>query len=203
MRNSQAVKILGKDFISPQEIEAAFEMKYTAEQLAMLEATVPGDEVLKWMVANEFMLVAGPPTAMSLLDICVKRPELFYANGNDAWYNASEQKFVRNDKIGTAWLGLRKTIVPRSTSKMWNEQKALLSKKERVPNAAEVTWGVIAYKLARDEFLLPSIYARTNSVSVDDSHVSVGYFSVACLSVVSYWSNPILVTVGLAAALKL
>ena len=80
----------------------------SVEQLAMLEQTMPTEEVLRWMVTNEYMLVqttgdnvpAGYPR---------EKLELFYSKGNDVWCNAEEQKFSRDDKVGTGWLGLRKT----------------------------------------------------------------------------------------------
>ena len=197
-------EILSRDFINAAEIEVAFGMKYEAEQLAMLEDSMPSEEVLRWMAANEYMLVAGPSSEMSLLDIRAKKLELFYSKVNDVWYNAEEQKFSRDDKVGTGWLGLRKTVALNSANKTWEEQCKLLTAEERVPNAAEVTWGLIAYKAVRNEFLLPAMYARTNSVSAHGTHVDVGYFDVAGLCVNFCWDGSRGDKgLGLAAALKL
>ncbi|MFH0814503.1 MAG: hypothetical protein V1902_00195 [Candidatus Falkowbacteria bacterium] len=194
-----ASEILGKDFINAAEIEAAFRMKYEAEQLAMLEDSMPSEEVLRWMAANEYMLVAKPPTEMSLLDVRAEKRELFYSKTDDGWYCKQEQTFARDDKTSAGWLALRKTIVPNSQSKTWEEQQKLLTKDERVPNAAEVAWGVIAYKAVRNVFLLPTMYARTSSVSALGFHVDVGGFVVAGLDV-CVWFDCYVGRLGLAGA---
>ncbi|MFH0814610.1 MAG: hypothetical protein V1902_00745 [Candidatus Falkowbacteria bacterium] len=197
-----AAEILGKNFINAAEIETAFGMKYTAEQLAILAATMPPEKVLREMAANEYMLVAGPPQAMSMLDVRAKKPELFYSKADDGWYCKQEQTFARDDKVGEGWLALRKKVVPNSTDKTWGEQQKLLSAEERVPNAAEVAWGVIAYKAVRDEFLLPTMYARTSSVSALGVHVLIGYFDAAGLHVYYYWYDDRDDGLGLAGARK-
>ncbi|MFH0814554.1 MAG: hypothetical protein V1902_00455 [Candidatus Falkowbacteria bacterium] len=196
----RAVTILGQDFISPMDIFLGMGMTYGTDQVAMLAEMMPTEEVLKWLAANEYMLVAGPPTAMSLLDIRAKKSELFYSKTDDAWYCQQEQKFVRDDKVGEGWLALRKTVVPRSANKTWEEQQKLLFAEERVPNAAEVAWGVITYKAVRNEFLLPLIYARTSSVSADGRRVSVGDFAAAGLHVAGYWGDLHSADLGLAGA---
>ncbi len=168
-------EILGNDFISPEEIVTARGLTYSAEQLAELESTLPDRETLEWLRRNDFMLVAGSPREMSLLDIRELERRYFYSR-EGGWYNNESEKFARNDKVTCRWLMLRKGIVPNSTSKTWDEQEKLLSDLEAVPNAAEQVWGMTVYKAVRGVYLLGSVYARTSSVDSDGNRVDVGDF---------------------------
>ncbi|MFA6284953.1 MAG: hypothetical protein WC643_00265 [Parcubacteria group bacterium] len=167
--------ILGKDFITPEEIAAARGLTYSEEQLRHFADTLPSEEVLQWLRDNGCMLVAGPPSPMSLLEVRSLKKKLFYSE-TGGWYADESQKFSREDKVGSEWLMLRKTPVANSTSKMWSEQQELISEVEYVPNVAEATWGLTTYKEVRGEYLLPSIYVRTSSVDRGGDRVGVGSF---------------------------
>jgi len=180
-------EILGDDFISPEEIAAARGLTYTDDQIAELESTLPDRETLEWLRRNDFMLVAGSPRDMSLLDIReLERSYLYSKEGG--WYNNESEKFARNDKVTCRWLMLRKGIVPNSTSKTWGEQEKLLSDLEVVPNAAEQVWGMTVYKAVRGVYLLGGLYARTSSVDSSGYRVIVGVFDDYGLDV-NYWSD--------------
>ena len=182
-----AREILGDDFISPEEIATARGLTYTTEQLAMFGTTLPSKEVLEWCRDNDFMLVAGSPRDMSLLDIReLERNYLYYNEG--AWYAESEEVFARNEKVTCRWLVLRKTPVPNSTRKTWSVQKKLLSDLEVVPNAAQMVWGLTTYKAVRNVCLLPSDYVRTSSVDSGGNNVHVGFFVGGGL-LVDGWSD--------------
>jgi len=180
-------EILGDDFISPEEIAAARGLTYTDDQIAELESTLPDRETLEWLRRNDFMLVAGSPREMSLLDIRELERSYFYSK-EGSWYNNESEKFARNDKVTCRWLMLRKGIVPNSTSKTWSEQEKLLSDLEVVPNAAEMIWGMTVYKVVRGVYLFGNVYARTSSVDSFGARVGVGVF-VGDGLVVSYWND--------------
>jgi len=205
--NYELVKsILGKDFISPEEIATARGVTYTDEQLAMFSETIPAQEVLEWCRDNDMMLVAGPPTAMSLLDIRALTPDYFYSKGPErddpGWYDEAREKFARNDKVERLWIAFLKDPLPNSFSKNWSEQEVLVAKPMTVSNAAEVAWCVTTYKAVRGAYLLPNVYVRTSSIDPGGLRVSVGDFDAEGLFVRSDWDNYRNGSLGLASARK-
>src|ERR1700722_9002644 len=89
--------ILGKDFISPEEVAQSRKITYTDEQLATFGETLPAQDVLEWCRDNGTMLSAGPPKAMSLLDVRALHAPYFYSK-EGGWYAESKQTFSRDDK---------------------------------------------------------------------------------------------------------
>jgi len=182
-----AQTILGKDFITPEEVSKSRGLTYSEDQLAKFGDTLPSQEVLVWCRDNGYMVVAGPNKPMSLLEVREMKSGYFYSKSG-GWY--SDQKFARNDKADTRWIVVRKEPVPDSTSKTWSEQQALLSDVEVTPNTAEVVWAITTYKAVRDIYLLPNIYVRTSSVVSGGARVSVGLFVDEGLDVF-YWDGDI------------
>lgn len=184
-KSKRASNILGDAFISPQDVASARGLTYSDEQLQQLAATLPSDlRVLKQLRSDGYMLVAGPPNEMSLLDVRDLNPQLFYSkSGSCSEYS---EKFARKDKVGSGWLALRKAPVPDSTLHTWSEQLELVKDTERVPNAAEQTYGMTTYFEVRGIRLFPNRYVRTSSVSSRDGLVYVGRFGVRGLSVVGW-----------------
>ena len=195
-----ARKILGKDFISPEEIMKSRKgITYTEKQLAKFGETVPAQEILEWCRDNNFMLVAGPNRPTSLLEIRTMKNGYFYFK-EGGWY--ADQKFAQGDKVETKWYMIRKEIVPESTSKNWSEQQALISDVETVPNSAEFTWAITTYKAVRGVYLFGGIYARTSSLDSDGILVRVGLFDDKGLIVVNRWGGNRNSILGLSVARK-
>lgn len=166
--------ILGNDFVSPEDVmNSCKEVTYTDEKLAHFHETIPEKKILEWCRDNNYMIVAGPNKQMSLLDIRNIKNDYFIL---DEVY--ANQKFAKSDKAETKWYKVRKSIVPRSTYKGWDEQCALISDKELfVPNSAELTWAIIIYKKVRGICLFGKVYARTSSfIDFYKIHVGVGEF---------------------------
>lgn len=198
--------ILGPDFLSPEEVATARGVVYTDEQLAKFGETLPAADVLQWCRDNGMMLVAGPPAAMSLLDIRALNVDYFYTKGpaknNAGWYDDEKQKFSRVDKAEPVWIALRKEAIPGSFSKNWSEQSALVTAPMTVPNAAEAVWCLTTYKAVRNVFLLPSLYVRTSSLDSGGCRVFVGFFNAVGLRVNGYWDDLRFGLLGVAGARK-
>lgn len=196
-----AHEILGNDFISPEEIADARNLAYSDEQLRQYHATLPSEEMMTWCREHDAMLIAGPSTPLSLLQIRDLRPEYFYSKSG-GWYAERSQRFSREQKVESKWYAVRKGIVPNSTSRTWNEQQPLLSEVEYVPNDAELEWAITTYKAVRGVNLLPNVYARTASVDSDGVHVDVGSFGAKGLSVSRSWGDGRDSYLGVASARK-
>lgn len=194
--------ILGKDFISPEEIAKSRKgVVYTDEQLAHFGDTLPAQDVLEWCRDNGMMLVAGPPKAMSLLDVRDLKPDYYYSK-KDGWYAEDHQTFSRNDKTEPVWIALRKEPIAGSLGKNWSEQSDLISDPMSVPNAAEAVWGLTTYKAVSGVYLLPNLYVRTSSLDSDGFRVNVGFFVAKGLDVDDYWGDDLNGILGLSGGRK-
>jgi len=197
-------KILGKDFLPPEEVTKARGFYYLKTQLAKFKKSLPSKEVLEWLKANDYMLVAGPPYTLSLLSMQRRDDTLFYHDSEEGWYANYKERFFYADTISPGWLALRKSSVPGSTEKTWGEQQASLSDNERVPNAAEVAWGLTTYQKVRDTYLMSgNVLVRTSSVSSRGVQVYVGGFASHKLDINDWKGEAPNSHLGVAAALKL
>ncbi len=182
-----AQSILGADFITPEEVTSARgAIVYTGEETHKLAESLPPQDVLKWCKENGYAVMPAPPTAMSTLDVREIQSAHFYSK-TGGWY--ADQKFAREDKTSFGWLLIKKTPVPNSTSKNWNEQNKLLSALEKVPNAAEMSWFITTYFEVRGIRLFEGVYVRTSSLDSDGRRVRVGYFDSGGLRVDYYWGD--------------
>jgi len=190
--------ILGKDFISPEKImNLCRSITYTSKQLAKFRKTIPLQEILEWCRDNSCMLVAGPNRPMSLFDICAIKKNCFYS-GTGRWY--FNQKFFQEDKVETRWYIICKSSAPESIYKNWEEQEVLISNIETVPNAAEFTWAIIAYKAVRGVYLFSEISVRTLSLDLYGNHISIGKFSSKGLLITNNWNTECSPFLGLSVA---
>lgn len=179
--------ILGDDCITPEEVATAYGVSYTDEQLEHFADTLPDTQTILWLRANGYMLIAGPPTELNLLQVRELENQLFYSK-TEGWYAKDNQKFAKSDVVSACeWLAIRKEEVPNSFSKTWNEQQDLITEVEHIPNAPEVSYAVTAYYKVRGIYLLRGKYVRTSSVSADGGHVHVGCFDEDGLSVYYCW----------------
>jgi hypothetical protein len=170
-----AREILGLDFLSPEEVATARGLTYSDEQIAEFKRTLPNKETLEWLRRNNYMLVAGSPREMSLLDVRELERSYFYSK-EGGWYVDQTEAFARNEKVACRWYSIRKGVVPSSTSKTWGEQQNLLSDLETAPMVVELVWALTCYKAVWGLYLLGGVYARTSSVDSIGDHVDVGVF---------------------------
>ena len=193
--------ILGKDFISPEEIAKSRGLVYTDEQIARFGETLPSQEALEWCRDKRAVLMAGPPRGMSTLDIRALHNAYFYSK-ESGWYANEEQKFARNDKAEPVWIAFLKEPIEGSFSRDWSEQKALVAEPMIVPNAAEELWCLTTYKAVRGIHLLPNCYVRVSSVGSDGDRVRVGHFDGAGIGVYSGWDDDRRSDLGVSAVRK-
>ena len=196
-----AKQILGDDFITPEEIAKARGVVYSSEHIESLANSIPPEDTLRWCRDNGYAIMTAPPTAMSLLDVRSFQNAHFYSK-EGGWYEKDAEKFSRDDKTTFGWLTIRKDIVPKSTSKNWNEQQKLISGVERVPNAAEMSWFITTYFEVRGVRLFERIYVRTSSLDSVGDRVYVGYSVAKGLGVYYYWDGSRHDRLGLSSARK-
>ena len=153
---------------------------YTDEQIAVLAETIPSVEMLEWCKENGYAVMPTAPTEMSLLGVR-EFESAHFCTKSGGWY--ADQRFASADRTSFGWLSIRKTPVPDSTSKNWNEQKGLLSGFETVPNVAEVSWFITTYFNVRGIRLFERTYVRTSSLDSDGFRVGVGCFGAGGLLV--------------------
>lgn len=202
-----ARSILGEDFISADEIAASRGLSYTEGQFIELSKNLPDQAILEQLRDSGMMLVAGPPTKMSLADVRDVRPEFLFSKGPDqddsGWYDEPSEKFAKADKVeALAWIAVRKMAVEDSFSMNWQEQQALVQEPMVIPNAAEAVWALTTYKAVRDVYLLNDRYVRTSSVDSDGERVYVGGFGAAGLGVYVSWGDGRYAGLGVSVARK-
>lgn len=175
--DEKIARAIGITTFGVQEAIQHFGVKPTKSQLAML-SVIPFSEQELREAKDTHILVAVLP--LSILDIKGKVDRSLFWSKEDAWYHS--EKFAK-DKGQAGWHLVRKTIVPNSTSKNWNEQQALLAENEETPTARIMVYTIIGHYLNTGERLFEKIYARCSDFSSDDYRVSVGDFGSSGLFV--------------------
>lgn len=191
-----AHEIMGKNFFGIEEAIRHFGVKPTRAQLSAL-AEIPFTEAELRECKDTHILVVVFP--MSIIEIRGKvERKLFYSH-EDAWYN--KEAFAK-DYGEAAWHLVRKTPVPNSTGKTWNEQQALLSDKEETPKARVMVYTIIGHFLATGERLFEHVYVRCSDVDSLGNRVYVGLFFSSGLYVDSFWVDSRIDFIGMASARK-
>lgn len=169
--------ILGDDYITPEEVATVYGVSYTDEQLEHFVDTLPDTQTILWLGANGYMLIAGLPMEVNLLQVRELDNKVFYSK-TEGWFYAKDKEVAQTDLVKAGeWLAIRKEEVPDSFDMTWKEQQDLITEVEYVPNAPEVSYAVTAYFKVRGIYLLRGkMYVRTSSVDADGDHVGVGGF---------------------------
>ena len=179
----RARKIMGANFFGVEEAIKYLGVNPTRQQTATL-AEIPFSEEALTASKDTHILIAVFP--LSTLEIRGKAPQnqrLFY---DQSWYN--KESFAK-ERGEVSWHLIRRTPVPNSTSKTWDEQQALLSKDEETPTARIMTYMIIGHFLATGVRLFENIYVRSSDVASDGYRVGVGGFDAGGLRVGSYWGD--------------
>lgn len=165
---SLAVRILGDDFIPPELIAETRGFSYDESLLGKFRENVPSEATLNWCHRCGFILVAGPPTPMSILEVRRINPLKFHC-GTGGWYDKKVQNFSTTDRVGTTWLALRKEPVLDSEDKTWSDQVKIVRTPIFIPNIAETMWGLLLYDVIRSIRL--DMFTRTSSIDNNSNHV--------------------------------
>lgn len=191
-----AQAILGNDFITPEKMMSLDKrIVFSKKQLSLLRETVPAQELLEWGRDNNFFLVAGPGSPLSLNGVYNLMKDYFLSEED----NFGLQELLQNDLIRTRWYMIRKDIVPESTYKNWKEQQSLLPVGETTPSAPELIWAIIIYKIVNKICLFHDVYVRTSSLNLDGQNVDIS-FAEGSLIVNTLWINPRNNSLGLASS---
>ena len=163
---------IGFDFISPAELnDTGIGSAYTRRYLEVLNSTFPDEHIVEQCAQEGFCLLPQPPDRISLLEIRRLLSKQFPYPHEAPWYEKEE--FAHSQRTGEYWLAIKKTIIPHSNRRTWQEQQDMLLANERVPNIAEMAWFILIYGLTRNVHLYQRIAARTISSHLS-GHVCVG-----------------------------
>jgi hypothetical protein len=197
LRPDRASTIMGKNFFGIEEATKHFSVSPTRDQIAAL-SEIPFSETVVNYCKETHILVALFP--ISILDIFGKLQGkngiLFYQQD---WY--VKQPFAK-DKGEIGWQLIRKTQVPSSSSKNWNEQRSLLGRDDKTPTAQVLVYGIIGHYLHVGERLFRTHYVRTLSLGTETDRVLVGRFNVRGLRIYDYWDGYRYSDVGISCARK-
>ena len=163
---NRAREIIGRNMFGIEEAIKHFGVNPSKQQLAVL-SEIPFTEGTLEECKNTHVLVAVFP--MSILDIRGKAKLFYY----QSWYN--KESFAK-DKGDVSWQLVRKTPVPNSTSKTWQEQQALLSTNEETPTARVMVYTIIGHFLATGERLFEHVYVSCSDIVSFGDLVGVGFF---------------------------
>jgi len=189
-------RAIGIPVFGIEEAVQHFGVKPTRAQLSAL-AEIPFTEAELRECKDTHILVAVFP--MSIIEIRGKIPRdqrLFY---NQDWYN--KESFAK-DRGEAAWHLVHKTPVANSTSKIWDEQQALLAKNEETPTARVMVYTIIGHFLVTNERLFENVYVRCSDVDSRGNRVYVGDFDSDGLLVHAYWGGGRSDFLGVASARK-
>jgi hypothetical protein len=187
---SDAKRILGVDFISPNEIASeCTSIVYTDKQLECFYETLPSIRVLTELKCNGMVLCAGPSKVKSLIGMYTLFKK-YIPHEIAEWFLNRTQTFARTDKATPVWIAISKTPLPKSPNSNRGEQYQLISDQTFVPNVAEIVWCLMVYKITRETYLLPHLIIRSSSMDSDEiNNVTVGPFNEKGLQIGTVWSG--------------
>lgn len=189
----RAREIMGTNMLGIEEAIRHFGVNPTRRQYAAL-SVLPCTESELEECRNSHVLVAP---MLSILKVREKLQGKGLLYPQD-WYD--NQPFASECEI--CWQLVRKTEVPSSTSKNWQEQQALLGKNDETPTAKVMVYTIIGHHLNTGEQLFEKLYVRTSSVYSDGNRVYVGDFDAKGLLVHGHWDDFCHDYLGVSAARK-
>jgi len=160
-----AKEIMGRNAISLEEVEKAFQFTYTEFQRGQL-ALIPWSAETLRACANTHVLFPGQQLS---IDEMIKRQPVV-----NIWEGHSQRSFVTEEKVSLRWYLVRKGAVPNSISKRFNDQMAMLLPQEEVPRACELMYGLALVKLPMNGgSIFKGGSVRCNSMSIKDFRVAI------------------------------
>lgn len=169
--------VLGEEFITPKEIAKASNLQYSDEKIEFFDQNLPSTDAVRWCKENNFLIIAGPPTPLSLLEVSALPYPLGFRGGLPT---EKEGAFIRNEKVLTRWHALRKPVCHP-----YGNVTETLSPVECVPTCVEVAWCITVYKAVRETILLSHEYARTVSTSSKGLIAQFGLYAAGGYAVIT------------------
>ena len=160
---------MGKNFLGLDEASQYFKVQMTQESIEALKE-IPFSEDVLMSCKDTHLLVADLGISLiDMLDILNKaetEQQKLLCQGSP-WSKAGpwiqSEDFARlPDK--PQWRLLRKTAVPNSLGKNWDEQQALLAKDEEVPTGRQIGYAVTLNCLVSHERLFKDVWLNTCDV---------------------------------------
>ena len=168
----RARELMGNNFFGIGRAIIYFKVHPTDKQRAAL-AEVPFSEATLRQCRPTHILVAVFP--LSILEIRGRvDPYPAYDYEMASWCN--EQEFMQSPGEEASWQLVRKTPVPKSLYKEWDEQEDLIGRHCKVPTAQVMIYAIVGHWLATGECLFGTTYVRTSSFCSDGRRVVVGHF---------------------------
>ena len=161
--------VMGRNFISCEEVEKHSGVKFSDDDLSVLFEGIPSTPKVLKECKDTHILVPMP--ALSIMEIRALVPAGTFWDSN--WYN--DEAFANGEKCRPGWHLIRKTAVPDSTGKCYDEQVALLGSEEEVPPACELVYAAVISKLVRDDKLFSRGWVRSSSLSSAGCRVHVSF----------------------------
>ncbi len=189
-----AAEIMGRNYHGPDQVAKHFGVRYRDAELAQL-AEVPFSEDELRACKDTHILVAGYP--LTGLEIRKRMKKNAYKQD---WYE--NQDFARKTKVRLRWLLLRKTDVPNSRSKTYDEQLALLGPDEEFSIFCEVLFGMNLHFAETGERMHETYYVRCQDVTSDGNRVYVGRFGQSGWDVHGDWDVNRVSYIGLSSSRK-
>jgi hypothetical protein len=160
---------MGKNFFGIIDACAHFSVIPAKQQVAFYNSKVPFTESILEVCKDTHILIAI--FSLSALDIREQSPNLFY---EQSW--STHQVFEKNKgKLG--WQLIRKTPVPDSFKKNWDEQQVLLHEDETTPSAQVMVYTLIGHWKKTSERLFKKVFVRCSDLDSGGDRVHVGDYS--------------------------
>lgn len=191
-----AREIMGKNFFGIEEAQKHFGVTLSKRQLAYMAAIPFSAEVLT-ECKDTHILVAYVP--ISIVDVRTKTASMKLPAKHRMFYQQDWCDKDKFDKAGVLeWHLIRKTSVPDSKSKTWQEQRNLFdSKIDEIPEANLLVYTIIGYFLNTGERLFEKERVRTRTLGLGGGHVSIGDFGPEGLFINNCWDDDSSNSVGL------
>ena len=204
-----AREIMGeRNVFSSEDAEHYWGITLSSEERNAL-LTIPFSKAELEECKDTHILTAVLP--LSILQMDERNKELIKEGklppGTELLYDASKSSWYHNEPFakerGTAhWALIRKTIVPDSTSKTYEEQLGLLAGEEDVPSTQALIYAILSHFLETGERLFPSFSVHTHNLALRRLPVYVGHFPAGGLFVYDYADSARYGDMGLASARK-
>lgn len=167
-----ARSILAGDFLSPEDIQHKLDVRYSGDDIALLEKGLPNEYKLKQSRDQGVMLIAGPSKPMTLANICSLAVNSF--GGKEYLWPICHRDPFGTDQVQPGWMLLRKEPFAESERKTWEQMCSLVNEPRFIPNVAQIAWAITVFKAVHGVFLFPEDYVVTSSSRAPGYHIMIG-----------------------------